>query len=224
MKKGDSPTFKRIYRSLENDGRKTNLVKKLVSKGDYAIAVSTAIDLRIPENETEILLMMMQEDVDPNVYYPLIDEVSRKNQPQLKYPLNMLIDQGKENERLFEKILSYATHTITLHKVASYLIGSDKLHTETFRKVALKIAEKNRAESRKLGEDLIDGNFEGSSEFDLVLRETVKGNQIEGAKLLIYLLRINKELYCKFKKEGIITSAVALERMEEAEKQYGSCK
>jgi hypothetical protein len=211
--KEDFTVFKRLFSVIREEGIKSKLISYLIKLQKYDIAIEHAQEIRTPELQRDIIIDLLDEPIDLKRIYPLLEAVAKKNQPQMRIILNELVDQGKENEGFFTKTLSFTDNTPTLHKVASHLIANDKMESGAFGAVVTKIYQMNAAESRKLGEEMIDGKLEETKQFDEIVRGMAKKNQIETVKLLLFLKEYNFSVYEKYTNAGIITSDAALRRL-----------
>jgi len=212
--KENEPVFLRVFDRIKDEAKKFKLITFLVANKRFDLAIKSALEIRTPELQRDIIIDLLDEDLDLKKVYPLIESVAQKNQPQLRIILIHLIDNGGENSETFAKVLSYIENTPTLHKVATHLLQNSKISSTTFEKIAQGIYIRNAAEARKLGEELIENGFEESPQFDSIMKGIAKKNQMEAAKLMILLKASNSSLFEAYQGEGIIVSEAAKLRLE----------
>jgi hypothetical protein len=204
---GEFDIFIKIINEIRDDSIKSTIATQLIDSGDIENALSIPPSITAAERLGMIAVSLIAQGyTDWRKLQTLIENISSKNQTEVRKIAIFLAKQGQEDTELFKRIVGIMTNMAELRKVATYLVENTRLDSGALDNLIGIIGEKNRAELRKVGVELIQNCLQHTNQFWSVINLLSNENQKEAIKLMLELIAHDKKLAANLLKKGIITN------------------
>lgn len=204
-KKNDYNNFSRIAQRIRDDWMKVDIILNLFkdSKISHADELTLSLEIAKTINRGSYIGDVVKEiirlgDLDTKVVFDLVDMVAKRNQDELRYIAEYLIEYDHEGTDLFEHVIESIRSNAHFRNIAKYAIGLNKHEGDLLTFLVEKF--NNSAELKNVAMELIDTNYYHSSCMDKVINKIIlRGNFTNYIKtVLIHLATKDRDYAIKY--------------------------
>lgn len=213
--KGDYDIFCEIVAAIRDNSDKARIAQELIEKGDLE-HLKDVVDVIAPANYLRVVAETLAEQgfLDAKLLRDILEDISHKNQAELRKFCIRLAELGQEETSLFQYTQDLLTQNLAeLRKVASFFITNGRYESEVFDGLIDIIGASNRAVLRQLAGDFILQGLQRTPKFDHIMKLLASGNQSETEKAMRELAEHDHELFVTYLQQGLISKSDSRERL-----------
>ncbi len=211
--------YQKVIDSIRDESVKLNLALQLVERGDFENLSEIVSKIINADNLTTISLALIDLNYhDEKVLKQIIENLSTKNQAELRKISTHIAGRNEDSGNLFAFIIGHLNNIAELRKVVSYFLENGKSESPTTAKLVKNIGARNLAELRKVGTLMIDNGLQDTPLF-LETFKILCGNQREAEKLLTELYQVDSHLFQKLLDSNFIVNQRSLARLKQLTEQ-----
>lgn len=200
-KKNDYINFLRVVQRIRDDWTKVDIILNLFkdSKISHTDELTLSLEIAKTINRGSYIGDVVKEiislgDLETKVVFDLVDMVSKRNQDELRYIAEYLVEHDHENSDLFKHVIESTRSNVHLRNVAKHAIGLSKHEGELLNYLIGLF--NNSAELKNVALELIDTNHYHSSCMDKVVDKIIsRGNFTNYLKSVLTHLAVKDRGY-----------------------------
>jgi len=149
--RNDISTYEQIVAKIRDESIKTSMAISLIKQGDLARAVQMSEKILGADRLLDIVFNLIDlQHHDSRQVRELVDNISSKNQAELRKIAIYLLNRGEGDSELFNYVLDDLTNMAEVRKIASNLIADGQHKTDLFTFLFEKVRLSNQREAEKL--------------------------------------------------------------------------
>ncbi|KPA11408.1 hypothetical protein MHK_008383, partial [Candidatus Magnetomorum sp. HK-1] len=162
-------TFGTIVNRIANDGIKHDMAIEALNEDQTTGLYQLIQHIGAADKLVYIALAIIKKgDLDHNLLRELLEDISIKNQAELRKVLIFLASNDQEDTDLFSYICSLMTNMAEYRKVAIYFVQNNRLNSIIFEDLVENIT--NMAELRKVAIELLTHNKQDTKQFFKIIK------------------------------------------------------
>ncbi|MBE7436512.1 MAG: TIR domain-containing protein [Anaerolineales bacterium] len=147
----DFDTYEKIVSKIRDESVKSSMVIRLIKQGDLSRGVQISEKILGADKILDIVLNLIDlQHHDSRQVRDLVDNISTKNQSELRKIAVYLLNRGEGDSELFNYVLEDLTNMAEVRKIASNVIADGQQKSEVFNSLFEKIRLSNQREAEKV--------------------------------------------------------------------------
>ncbi len=153
----DVHMYEQIVAKIRDESIKSAMAISLIKQGDLAKGVQISEKILAADKILDIVLTLIDlQHHDSRQVRDLVDNISTKNQAELRKIAVYLLNRGEGDSELFNYVLDDLTNMAEVRKIASNLIADGQQKTGLFNILFEKIRLSNQREAEKIMVELFE--------------------------------------------------------------------
>ena len=149
--RGDFLVYEQVFAKIRDELVKSSMSIQLIKQGDLTRAVQMTEKIMGADKILDIVITLIDlQHHDSHQVRDLIDNISNKNQAELRKIAIHLLNRGESDSELFDYVLDNLDNMAEVRKIASNLIADGQHKTDLFTVLFEKIRLNNQKEAEKV--------------------------------------------------------------------------
>ncbi len=196
LAKADYDTFLQIINRVRSDDQKLELAIRMLHHENEDLISRVLETISAADRLTLFALSLIDKGLsDSKLFKFVLENLSRRNQPELRKVVIHLIEVNLEDTDIFEFGISLITSMPEYRKVMIHFIYNNRYSEEIFDEMVAKCGRLNKAELRKVGQEFIHNDLLGNPQFLKIVFFLFDNSPTQATILMEEVLKRNSEFY-----------------------------